>query len=298
MRSVISVLVMMIAGSASPALGQDTPSPIPPRDPTNARGTALGGTRAVQIGTGAIAHNAAALGLTRSYQMEGYGLYDPESTAVTLGSAIADSFSNRIGIGLGLGYAYTFTDEDHGDVTGHDLRVAFALPLGSTAAIGLTGRYLTVDARMSQGGEPPAEVELVDALTLDASFALRLGQRVWLSAIGENLTDTGSAWAPLRLGAAAGILPIDILSLSVDVAFDLTTYDGPRGRYLGSAELLAASRFPLRVGYGYDDGRGVHTVSGGVGYVDQKFGLDLSLRQDVSGESDTLIAAGFRIFIR
>lgn len=299
-RSLIGAALVLGLSGASVASAQDASAegPIRPRDPSNARGVALGGGGAVQIGTGAVQRNPAALGLTRSYQADGYGFYDPGSTAVTLGAAIADSFSNRIGLGMGLGYAYTFTDADHGDLTAHDLRIALALPLGQTAAIGLTGRYLTVDAQYTDADTPPEQRELVDTITLDASFALRLGERVWLAAIGENLTNPGSAWAPVRLGGAAAVMPLEILSLGVDVAFDLTTYDSPAGRYVGYGELLAGARFPLRLAYTFDDGRDVHTVSGGVGYVDQRFGLDLSVRQDVTGASETLLAAGVRLFIR
>lgn len=49
-------------------------------------------------------------------------------------------------------------------------------------------------------------------------------------------------------------------------------------------EYLAADHYPLRVGYRYDAGQSTHGISGGLGYIDPQFSVDLAIRQTVGGK--------------
>jgi hypothetical protein len=71
-----------------------------------------------------------------------------------------------------------------------------------------------------------------------------------------------------------------------------TTY-----RIGGGGEYIVAGRMPLRLGYLFDSSYNAHHVSGGVGYLDPErgFGLDLSLRQQVSAGTQTVALLGIRI---
>ena len=48
----------------------------------------------------------------------------------------------------------------------------------------------------------------------------------------------------------------------------------------------------------FDVERELHVVSGGLGYTDQQVGLDLSLRQQVSGGNDTRIMGAIRYYVQ
>jgi hypothetical protein len=66
----------------------------------------------------------------------------------------------------------------------------------------------------------------------------------------------------------------------------------------GGIEYLAANMVPLRVGYRYDAGRESHFVTGGIGFVDPKWGIDLSLRQEVDGQEATELQLAIRYFVQ
>jgi hypothetical protein len=63
-------------------------------------------------------------------------------------------------------------------------------------------------------------------------------------------------------------------------------------------EYLARGVFPLRIGYAYDQGREQNFVTGGVGFVDPRFGAQFSLRQSVSGDSETSLFFGLQYFVQ
>jgi opacity protein-like surface antigen len=71
-----------------------------------------------------------------------------------------------------------------------------------------------------------------------------------------------------------------------------TTY-----RLGGGGEYNLANKVPLRLGYLYDSNTNAHHISGGLGYLDLErgFGLDLSLRQQVSAGTQTVALLGFRV---
>ena len=67
----------------------------------------------------------------------------------------------------------------------------------------------------------------------------------------------------------------------------------------GGIEYLAGESFPLRVGYRRDQGRELNQITAAVGYVDQQFGLDLALRQDIAnGNNDTQILLNLRYHVQ
>ena len=59
------------------------------------------------------------------------------------------------------------------------------------------------------------------------------------------------------------------------------------------AEALFADHVSARVGYRYDEGAASHALSGGVGYIDRAFDVDVAVRRVVSGDAATAIVLGF-----
>jgi hypothetical protein len=55
---------------------------------------------------------------------------------------------------------------------------------------------------------------------------------------------------------------------------------------------------PIRAGYRYDSGRTTHAITGGLGYVDQTFGVELGIRQDVGNTDNTELMLSLRYFVQ
>ena len=62
-------------------------------------------------------------------------------------------------------------------------------------------------------------------------------------------------------------------------------------------EYLAEDHVALRGGYRYDEGAVSHAITGGIGYVDTAYELDLALQRVVSGASATAIIIGFKYHV-
>ena len=50
-------------------------------------------------------------------------------------------------------------------------------------------------------------------------------------------------------------------------------------------ELLVADRYPIRLGYLFDQGSKRHALSWGLGYVDRSFAIDVGFRQEIVAPS-------------
>ena len=89
--------------------------------------------------------------------------------------------------------------------------------------------------------------------------------------------------------------------LGGDVLVDLNThksFNAPKLLVGGGLELMAEGVIPLRAGYLYDQGREQHGVTAGIGYVDQRVGIQLSLRQMVVGGNETTLMGGLQYFVQ
>ena len=283
--AIASLLVFCSAASA-----QDTPAP---EELDSTRGLAMGtGARASSVSTSALAYNPAGMPTGRLYHLEGFAGYVPDAGRWEVGGSIVDSMTNKLAAGLSFRGLLGNGEEGY---SGMDGRVGIGLPLSDAFSVGLAGRYLSLtrDGQIPEGESD----ELADGVTLDASVLVTPTTGLRLVAFGYNLIDLHSPYAPLTVGGGAAFSG-ETFTLGADVLVDLTTYDVAEWTLGGGAEYLAGGQVPIRLGYTYDHGRHVHTVTGGVGYVDQKVGVDLSLAQDVRGDSDTRLLATLRYFVQ
>lgn len=292
-----AVVLLTLALATTAAQGQDAASrgDVASReDFDSTRGLAMGtGARASSVSTAALSTNPAGLGIGRLYHLEGLAGYEPDARRWELGASVVDSMTNKLAAGLAfrglLGNGET-------GYSGIDGRLGLGFPLSEAFALGVAGRYLS----LTRDGQTPdgEDDSLVNGFTLDASILVQPTEGLRILAFGYNLIDLESALAPLTLGGSAAFTVAEAFSIGGDVLVDLTTYDQAEWTAGGGVEYLAGGQVPLRVGYAFDHGRHVHTVTGGLGYVDQKVGLDLSLAQDVSGGSETRLLAAIRYFVQ
>lgn len=269
-----------------------------PREDTydSTRTMAMGsGARASAMGTAAITANPANLGLGRLYHIEAFSQFNVTQNYWAFGSAIADSITNRLAAGMSFRGILGNGDRDY---RGYDGRLSLGLPVVEQFGIGISGRFLKVDA----AGEDQSGRTIGPSLTsfnLDAAIRVTPITGLHIAALGYNFIQTDSPLAPLQLGGSASYAYENIFSIGGDFLVDLTTYGEPTFIFGGGVEYFVANMVPIRVGYRGDSGRGLHQVTGSVGYVSQQFSVDLALRQDVQpGEKQTDLQLALRYHVQ
>ena len=133
-------------------------------------------------------------------------------------------------------------------------------------------------------------------MTLDAGVTVRPVPEFKISVVGHNLTNPDTALLPLMGAIAFGFTSSDF-SLGADAVLESRTYDTSNIRIQGGGEVLIADRVPVRAGYRFDQGFEGHAITAGLGYLDQKFGIDVGVRRGVAGVEYTAISFGFTLHI-
>lgn len=273
----------------------------------SARGVALGtGMRANGMSTQAQAENPANLPFGGLYHLESFFGYQPNLKRIGAGAAVADSMTSRLAAGVSA--RGLFGDNDAGDNSGWEGRLGFGFPLADIISVGVAGRYANFTVsdpkarpeRRATETEPADQTYKLKAFTMDAAIALRPIEGLSLAALGYNLIDTGSPLAPLLVGGGLAFGRAGF-SLGGDVLVDVNThkqFSGAKLQVGGGLEYLAQGVAPFRIGYMYDQGRHQHAVTAGLGYITDRFGAQLSLRQVVDDPKDTTLFSVVQYFVQ
>ncbi len=307
------VLLSVLACAASaPRVASAEPSSLPPEVGYNygeietPRLTAMAGAlRAWGSSTEGLFVNPANMSLTRVYHIGAFAQIWPEAARQSYGGAAVDSIVSSTRLAGGLGGTWNRQDPDGVDRTATDLRFALGLPVGERLHFGLGGRYLL----LSQDGSPEdaggigldpsaasgglRDARIVKSVTFDAGATLKASDSFAIGLVGQNLSDPGHGFQPTTFGGGVGFGTLDF-TIEGDVVADFTTWGSTTARAMAGAEYLAGGQFPLRLGYRFDDGAASHAVSGGIGYLDREFSVDLALRRVVSGDVATAVVFGFK----
>ena len=263
-----------------------------PETMETARGMAMGlGARASATGTSGLAYNAAGLSIGRNYHIATAASYEPQAERFSIGASLVDSQSGPVNMGTNFRYIVGNGNDGH---SGMDGRIALGLPLGEHFAVGATGRYMSLLPEGQEGGSPLAE-----QVTLDASIRITPVPGLHFAALGYNLIDVGTSLIPIQVGGSASYTIDSMFTLAFDMLADLSSFTNDDGSLRPEAVLGAGAEFftgevPIRAGYVYDTGRDLHYVSVGSGWMNQELGIELSLRQQVTGPMDTWLLASFR----
>ena len=300
-----TIVASLAASNGAQAQGVLTPSgvttvsgrgfPAPQMDYETPRMLGLGyGGRAGAASTTALVVNPANLGLTQAYHLEtGFGYVAGENT-FAVQSAIADSVTNKLA--MGAAFRNVFGSGTH-DYDGWDLRLAAGYPLSDAIAIGVGFRYLKVSGYSEF--QPGQRVrENVNAFTIDASARLTLSEMFHLAVLAYNLVDTGSSLAPVQVGAAGSLLPVEGLDISVDFLSDLTTFTHTTYLLGVGAEYFAGQKVPIRAGYRRDFGRDAQAMTMSAGYVDPKVSIELALTQWFGAYTESDLLFTFRYHVQ
>lgn len=262
-----------------------------------------GAMNALGVSTTGLYLNPANLALARVYHFEALGSFAPEARRQSYGGAVVDSVLNKGHLAGGVGANWSMMDPNGLHRAWTDVRAGIGYPLGDYLAVGVTGRYLRVDQGIATGpfgaslaSDGTAGKPLFNQLTFDAGATLSLGQSFRAGVVGHNLTNPGTGFAPTTLAGGLGFHNRDF-AIEGDGLLDFTTWTKTRGRLMIGGELFVADRYPIRIGYRYDDGMKTHAVSAGLGYIDRKWGIELSGRRDVAGDHPaTMMTLSLRYF--
>jgi hypothetical protein len=265
-----------------------------------------GALRAFSNSLEALQDNPANLAATRVYHMGGMAQFWSRANRQSYGASIVDSVVSKSHLAGGISANWLFQDPDGVNRRAMDLRFGLGFPVSDRVLVGASGRYLD----LSEEGFPRGRnvlspsvassglrrESMVKDITADAGITIRAADSVAISLVGKNLTEPGHSLLPLLLGGGIGY-GTQLFTLEADLVGDLTTYDQTKMRGMGGFEYLAGGRYPLRLGYRYDDGQKSHALSGGVGYVSKEFSFDFALRRILGDESATAFFFGLRYHV-
>lgn len=272
------------------------------------RTAAFGGAlHALGTGTAAPFTNPAGMGSTRVYHIEALGQFTPEAARQLYGGAIVDSTRRLSG---GVTVIGGFQDPDGVDRSHIDVRAALAFAVSERFHLGLSGRYMNLEqegfgllgqSRTSGGlldpdAPPNGRSALVNTVTFDAGLIIRPIDELFIAGFGQNLSYPDNGILPTLVGGGIGYSG-EMVSVEVDGLADFNSWGKVTPRFMGGAEVLLANSFPLRAGYRYDNGANSHQVSGGLGYLDQRFSVEASVRRTVAGPSATNIVVSLAYYL-
>ncbi len=270
----------------------------------NPRAVGLAGAlRASPSGTSGIYLNPAVLAMTPIYHFELMYQYTGQEQMHSAGVSVVDSITSFIAAGLSFNYGGI--RQTHSEHDAFDGRLALSGRLGERFFIGAAGRYIHVDSNTSMDAWGPGGVaalpasgsQQADGFTFDVGAALRAGEFFTLGVVGYNLTNTGSIYAPIKLGGGGSVYLLDMLLVEVNGVADFTSHDASAWEIRMGTELFIAKRVGLRAGYYYDIYYDIHSICAGLGYVDTRFSLDFGFMQEAVDSGRTVLAFSFKYFV-
>lgn len=276
------------------------------------RSGAMGGALRA-LGGANTAHylNPANMGISRVYHVQALTQFTPEAGRHLYGGAVVDSTRRFSG---GVSFIGGFQDGDGIDRSHLDARVSLAFAITSRFHIGLSGRYINLDqegvgplgdspasAGLADPDDPGGRDSLVNTVTFDAGITIKATDELHIGFSGQNLSYPNNGILPTTAGGGIGYATKDF-SIEVDGIADFNSWAEISPRVMAGGEYLIANSVPVRLGYRFDLLAGSelspsHQVSGGLGYIDQSFAVEASVRRTVAGPSATIIMAGVSIHL-
>ena len=289
----LAAATAVLATTASPALA-DADSLVDHLGPAE---TGVGeARRAGAFGALSTRLNPAGLPLTSELVFDGGFGYRPRDGANLVSLAACDSTNAMPGC---FYYTYVGADELDGMETprhAHTGGITLSRAINTRVSLGAGVKYFDVEVDGMDAGH---------GVNWDVGTTVRVTETANLALVGYNLWGADSEQFPRAVGAGALFRPTTPLSLSFDAVWNLDRDEGAKtGRYGGGIEYFATARrgqqgYPLRIGAIHDvvegEGGGSH-VTGGLGFANMKFGIDVAARRQVSGGKELLVIAAIRLY--
>jgi len=250
------------------------------------RATAMGGAHAaIATGNDALTVNPAGISQQRRYHIEVDGLYDPHFPAQALIISVADTTSTPVG----TGFLFSRWGSGQAEGRGEGWYGGFAY----SYAVG--GRYLL-------GGETKyyrftTPDGLVRQFAQDFGILVRSGSFGY-AAVVQNVSTSAVPGFPLTTTGAIAWGTDATWHLAIDYKADLSDTQNVKHRGSGGLEFLVGESIALRGGVTWDATHDLWWVSGGVGLLTDKAGVQFVLRRRVNGPGfDQFFEGGFTLYL-
>ena len=274
------------------------------------RSGAMGGAlRALGNGTSALFLNPSAMTTTRVYHIEAQAQLSPEAGRQIYGGNVVDSVTGRLAGAASFSGGFVDPDVTHRSLI--DVRAGLAYPVSDRFSIGLGGRWLKlnqesvtapfpVDGISGGLGDPPggrgSRFSLVNSLTFDVGVTAKLGDSIYVAVVGQNLTYPNNGLLPTTVGGGLGFANSN-LSIEGDGIADLSSWGKATARLMFGGEYLVADHVPIRLGYRFDQGAKLHTLSAGLGYISPEFSVEGSVKRSLSQPGVTTMIFSVAYFL-
>ncbi|MEM9493970.1 MAG: hypothetical protein AAGC55_32785, partial [Myxococcota bacterium] len=194
-------------------------------------------------------------------------------------------------------YRYFSAGAEDGEESGpsvHEGGATLARAITPSVTIGASAKYF----RYSSG---IADDDSDSGFTFDVGTVVRPVPRLGLAVVGYHLVGADSPQYPRGVAAGLTVRVIPRLAISADGLWNLDAPDDQStGRYGGGAEYFLTARdgrsgYPIRLGVIHDVGPDSTYLTGGLGLVAAKVGLDVGVRAELGG-GDFIVQASLRLF--
>jgi hypothetical protein len=252
-----------------------------------------GAMRAVATGDAGPQLNPSGISLLRAYLVEGSYQYGSTANSHDARISAVDSTS---GFNIGGALYYTYhRDAPAADLTetGHLFGGSLSFPLLDKIFLGGSAKYIRFTDTAGT---------LHTGFTFDAGLTVRPIPQLSIGAVGYNLLDRETPWAPRAVGGGLAVLPMPMLLFVFDTVLEKVYGNSTRDQamyYMGGGEISFSSSAAIRAGGGRDGLTKNGYISGGFSLLSADIGaLDIGLRQDLSGEKKaTFFGVSARLFV-
>lgn len=299
----LTIAVFMASG-ASLALADDAESPL--RRPEFYEGMRAAGTggshTAIASGSDALYHNPAGVARAPMYVLDGAFSYTPQGSII--GAGIADSKINPQ-IAGGAAYNFYFGQGDNKDLSGHDARLALAIPVvPERVSVGIGLRYLhIIDKSLPKIEDEKNSQAFLTGFTGDVGVTVRAHEMLHLGIAGQNLLDhcrdddACKGATPTRINLGLGVGQETGFMASGRVALDLTSAPTPLFDFGVGVEYLAAQMIPIRLGFERRAFLDRSLITAGGGWRSEQAGVDFAYRHDLTKPDHFgYLSAGFSVY--
>ena len=252
-----------------------------------------GAMRAIATGDAGPQLNPSGISLLRAYLLEGSYQYGSAAHSQDARISAVDSTS---GFNLGGALYYTYHRDSPSDgvnQTGHLFGGSLSFPVLEKLFLGGSAKYVrfTDFAGTTHKG-----------FTFDAGLTLRPIPQLSIGAVGYNLLDRDTPWAPRAVGGGIAFMPMPSLLFVFDSVLEKVYDDSKPDQvmyYMGGGEISFSAAAAIRAGGGHDGLNRTTYVSAGLSVLSADIGaLDVGLRQDVSGQKkSTIFGVSARLFV-
>jgi hypothetical protein len=280
------------------------------QDLWGSRSLGMGGTlRAAPSAETALLLNPAGLTLNRNYVINGLYQYRGSDSGSLMNVSIADSVTKTLAAGLFYSYTHASPRRSLATTTAppfeleetrqsHEVGLAMAYPIGDMFHLGLTGKYVDLGVEQPEFTPASAVDDGTSGFTMDFGGIIRLGSSLNLAVVLQNAIPLDHHDYPMQLGMGAAYALGTFFLAEFDAVLDFDSAEEVKASYHGGGELFLGKRYALRGGAMHDTVRQPTYVTGGLGLVAQRMGLDFGLRQMVEGGAETMVAFSIRLFIQ